>query len=104
MHRLLVLVPHERPHGIMRILNNPGMLPPKALKMRAIKDTWACRLSFSAYLSHIPEYCVLLGFAGWVTYALLWAMQLVAFLGHTELRKGGHEREWELGPVHCRVF
>ncbi len=38
-NRLLVLVPHERPHGIMRILENPCMLLPKALKMRAIKDT-----------------------------------------------------------------
>ncbi len=42
-NRLLVLVPHERPHGIMRILKNLCMLPPKALKMkmRAIKDTAA---------------------------------------------------------------
>ncbi len=40
-NRLLVLVPHERPHGIMRILKNPCMLLPKALKMRAIKDTMA---------------------------------------------------------------
>ncbi len=42
-NRLLVLVPHERPHGIMRLLKNPCMLLPKALKMkmRAIKDTMA---------------------------------------------------------------
>ncbi len=40
-NRLLVLVPHERPHAIMRILGNLGMLLPKALKMRAIKDTMA---------------------------------------------------------------
>ncbi len=40
-NRLLVVVPHERPHGIMRILKNPCMLLPKALKMRAIKDTMA---------------------------------------------------------------
>ncbi len=38
---LLVLVPHERPHGIMRILENLCMLLPKALKMRTIKDTMA---------------------------------------------------------------
>ncbi len=38
---LLVVVPHERPHGIMRILENLCMLLPKALKMRAIKDTMA---------------------------------------------------------------
>ncbi len=36
---LLVLVPHERPHGIMSILENLYMLLPKALKTRAIKDT-----------------------------------------------------------------
>ncbi len=40
-NRLLVVVPHERPHGIMRILKNLCMLLPKALKMRAIKDTMA---------------------------------------------------------------
>ncbi len=40
-NRLLVLVPHERFHGIMRILENLYMLLPKALKMRAIKDTMA---------------------------------------------------------------
>ncbi len=36
----MVLVPHERPHGIMRTLENPCMLLPllsKALKMRAAK-------------------------------------------------------------------
>ncbi len=38
-NRLLVLVPQERPHGIMRILKNLCMLLPKALKMRAIKYT-----------------------------------------------------------------
>ncbi len=40
-NRLLVVVPHERSHayGIMRILKNLRMLPPKALKTRAIKDT-----------------------------------------------------------------
>ncbi len=32
--RLLVLMPHERPHGIMRILEILCMLLPKALKMR----------------------------------------------------------------------
>ncbi len=42
-NRLLVLVPHERPHGIMIILKDLCMLLPKALKMktRAIKDTMA---------------------------------------------------------------
>ncbi len=40
-NRLLVVVPHERPHGIMRILKTLCMLLPKALKMRAIKDTMA---------------------------------------------------------------
>ena len=40
-NRLLVVVPHKRPHGIMRILKNLCMLLPKALKMRAIKDTMA---------------------------------------------------------------
>ncbi len=40
-NRLLVLVPHERSHGIMRILENLCMLLLKALKMRAIKDTMA---------------------------------------------------------------
>ncbi len=40
-NRLLVVVPHERSHGIMRILKNLCMLLPKALKMRAIKDTMA---------------------------------------------------------------
>ena len=40
-NRLLVVVPHERPHGIMRILKNLCMLLPKALKTRAIKDTMA---------------------------------------------------------------
>ncbi len=40
-NRLLVVVPHERPHGIMRLLKNLCMLLPKALKMRAIKDTMA---------------------------------------------------------------
>ncbi len=40
-NRLLVVVPHERPHGIMSILKNLCMLLPKALKMRAIKDTMA---------------------------------------------------------------
>ncbi len=40
-NRLLVVVPHERPHGIMRILKHLCMLLPKALKMRAIKaNTW----------------------------------------------------------------
>ncbi len=40
-NRLLVVVPHERPHGIMSILKNLCMPLPKALKMRAIKDTMA---------------------------------------------------------------
>ncbi len=40
-NRLLVVVPHERPHGIMRILKNLCMLLPKAQKMWAIKDTMA---------------------------------------------------------------
>ncbi len=40
-NRLLVVVPHVRPHGIMKILKNLCMLLPKALKMRAIKDTMA---------------------------------------------------------------
>ncbi len=40
-NRLLDLVPHERPHGIMRILDHLYMLLPKALNMRAIKDTMA---------------------------------------------------------------
>ncbi len=40
-NRLLIVVPHERPHVIMRILNNLCMLLPKALKMRATKDTMA---------------------------------------------------------------
>ncbi len=40
-NRLLVLVPHERSHDIMRILENLCTLLPKALKMRAIKDTMA---------------------------------------------------------------
>ena len=39
--RLLFLVPHERSHGTMRILENPCMLLLKALKMRAIKYTMA---------------------------------------------------------------
>ncbi len=38
-NRLLFLVPHERPHGIVRSLENLCMLLPKALKMRASKDT-----------------------------------------------------------------
>ncbi len=38
-NRLLVIVPHERSQGIMRVLENLCMLLPKALKMRAIKDT-----------------------------------------------------------------
>ncbi len=37
----LVVVPYERPHGFMSILKNLCMLLPKALKMRAIKDTMA---------------------------------------------------------------
>ena len=37
--RLLVLVPHERPHGIMRILKNLYILLPKALKTRDVKHT-----------------------------------------------------------------
>ncbi len=40
-NRLLLLVPNKRAHGIMRILENLCMLLPKALKMRAIKDTMA---------------------------------------------------------------
>ncbi len=40
-NRLLVLVPHDRPHGVMRIPENLCMLLPKALKMRAIKHTMA---------------------------------------------------------------
>ncbi len=40
-NRLLIHVPYERCHGIMRILENLCMLLPKALKMRAIKDTMA---------------------------------------------------------------
>ncbi len=40
-NRLLVVVPHERSHGIMRILKHLCMLLPKALRMRAIKDTMA---------------------------------------------------------------
>ncbi len=39
--RLLLLVPHERSHGIMRTLANLCMLLPKVLKMRAMKDTMA---------------------------------------------------------------
>ncbi len=40
-NRLLVLVPHETPHGIMRTLENLCILLPKALKMKEIKDTTA---------------------------------------------------------------
>ncbi len=40
-NRFLFLVPHERSHDIMRTLENFCMLLPKALKMRAIKDTMA---------------------------------------------------------------
>ncbi len=42
-NRLLVVVPHKRPDGIMSILKNLCMLLPKALKMkmRAIKHTMA---------------------------------------------------------------
>ncbi len=40
-NRLLVVVPHERPHGIITTLENLCMLLPKALEMRAIKDTMA---------------------------------------------------------------
>lgn len=40
-NRLLVLVPHERSHGTMTILENLCMLLPKALKTWAIKDTMA---------------------------------------------------------------
>ncbi len=40
-NRLLVLVPHERPHRIMRTVESLCMLLPKALKMRAINDTMA---------------------------------------------------------------
>ncbi len=40
-NRLLVVVPHERPHGIMRIPKIICMLLPKAPKLRAIKDTMA---------------------------------------------------------------
>ncbi len=39
--RLLVLVPHERPHGIMRLLENIRMLQLRALKVRVIKNTVA---------------------------------------------------------------
>ena len=46
--RLLVLVPNERPHGIMRILENLHMLLPKALKTRAIN------LATSAIVSGHP--------------------------------------------------
>ncbi len=38
-NRLLFLVAHERSHGIVRILENPFMLLPKAVNIRAIKDT-----------------------------------------------------------------
>ncbi len=37
----LVRVPHDRSHGIMRILENLCMLLPKALQMREIKYTMA---------------------------------------------------------------
>ncbi len=37
----LILVPHDRSHGFMRILENLCMLLPKVLKMRATKDTMA---------------------------------------------------------------
>ena len=40
-NRLPVVVPHGRPHGIMKILKNLCMLLPKALTLRAIKDTMA---------------------------------------------------------------
>ncbi len=40
-NRLLALVPHDRPHGVMRIPENLCMLLPKALKMGAIKHTMA---------------------------------------------------------------
>ena len=36
--RLLVLVPHERPHGTMRMLEKHCRLLPEVHKMRAIKD------------------------------------------------------------------
>ncbi len=37
-NRRLVNMPHERSHGVMRILENFCMQLPKALKIRAIKD------------------------------------------------------------------
>ena len=48
-NRFLFLLPHERSHGIMRILENARMLP-KALKMRAIKDTMALGADSTAKL------------------------------------------------------
>ncbi len=38
---VLVLVPHERPHGIVRILDHCSTLLPKALEMCTFKDTMA---------------------------------------------------------------
>ncbi len=37
--RSLLLVPHEKSHGIMTTLETPRMLLPKARNIRAIKDT-----------------------------------------------------------------
>ncbi len=41
LRRILFLVPNDGPLGIMRILEDLCMLLPKALKIRAIKDTMA---------------------------------------------------------------
>ncbi len=53
-NRLLVFVLHERPHGIMRILENPFMLLPKALKMRVNKGTMALVADSIGGTKHAP--------------------------------------------------
>ncbi len=47
----VVLVPQERSHGIMRILENLCMLLPKALRMWAVKDTMAGQVGQAANYS-----------------------------------------------------
>ncbi len=53
-NRNVVLVPHERSHDIMRILENPCMLLPEALKMRAIvglgRRSWAIGMNQMLHL------------------------------------------------------
>ncbi len=73
-NKLLVVVPHEKPHGIMRILKNLCMLLPKALKMkmRATEDTMAlvadsrcCPSEVQVMLTCCCTYCCALTIRPW---------------------------------------